>query len=655
MATRLYAVGNLDSAITPAYAAWVTSAASARRDMALTQTAVSDVNANISITSGANNNSAAFMLISPTLDVGQTITGTVTIMTRGNELATADNIGQRWRVVKVVSQDGTVLRGTLLALAAHSVTTEIGTVRAGYPAANAAALSSVDAQPGDRIVVELGYGLVGAGSTPLYDFEIGGTGTDHANAEGDATGTVPWVEFSQNITFGTPVFPAGSGWFTSPLAEFPFAESMAPWELRPFQPPIPMEVWTTPTVSADQSISLDDTAAAADALTLAAAVPLSDTAAASDALTVTTAVPLSDTAAGDDVLTSTAAVPLADTAAADDQLVAAAIGELGAWFLSPFAELPFDAPAPWEGGLNKGVVVLDIWTNTATATEQSISLADTAAAADALTLAAAVPLTETAAGTDFLAVGNASPLADTASAADALTLAAAAPLADTAAGADALALAVTLTLADTAAAADALTAGVPIAQDDTASAADVLAVAVASPLADTAAAADALTVAAALTLSDTATAAETFAAGVPITQADTASAVDSLTITVTIPLAETATASDSLTVSAAIALAETAAAADVMARTITVSLEDLASAADSLALAAVVALSETASAADEVTLSGFGIQGSAYSPPHLTVGSAYSHGVGVLLYPDGTLFPSDTLYPGGGSIIGSIT
>lgn len=189
-------------------AGWQSTTGFVSRSLSLTQAAATETRSAVAVTSGANNETLGFQLVSDPVEAGA-IAGTVTIMTRGRELAGTDNVGARSRGLRVVSGDGTTVRGTLLAQGFHSVTTELGTTLAGYPAANAQALTSVTAQAGDRIVVELGYGLIGTGTTPQYDMVIGGSGTDHANAEADTTGTVPWVEFSQTLVFQAPPPSAG--------------------------------------------------------------------------------------------------------------------------------------------------------------------------------------------------------------------------------------------------------------------------------------------------------------------------------------------------------------------------------------------------------------------------------------------------------------
>lgn len=386
--------------------------------------------------------------------------------------------------------------------------------------------------------------------------------------------SIAWSAVAVSVRAGSAAPPAelGGPWLTSPLQETPFGEKQAPWQVRPFQPPIPLTVWAN-TPLGDQSVSLDDTAAADDALTVAvaaplaetasaadslaaaaatlladtaaaadsltitAAVPLSETGGASDALTVSAAVPMSDTASAADAATVSAAIPLDDTASADDQLLATFDQVGGTWIISPFADMPFTAS-----------VAMPIWTNAAVVGDQIISLDDTASASDALDVSAAVPLS------------------------------------------------------DTAAAADALTAGVPITLSESAAGADALAVTAAAPLADTASAADSLSVSAAVPLADTAVAADALTAGVPITLADTATATDSLSITVTLTLADVAAASDVLAVSTAVPMSDTAVAADALSRTITVSFAELAAAADAVSVAAAIPLADTGSGLDALSL-----------------------------------------------------
>src|SRR5215204_4912267 len=99
MATRLYGVPTTAAPVSPGFGAWTTTAAAVRRSLSLSKSGSAEVLTNVEVTSGAGNNALAFQLVSAPLNGAQTITGTVTIVTRGRELATNDNIGSRVRTI----------------------------------------------------------------------------------------------------------------------------------------------------------------------------------------------------------------------------------------------------------------------------------------------------------------------------------------------------------------------------------------------------------------------------------------------------------------------------------------------------------------------------------------------------------------------------
>lgn len=213
MATRLYGVASAAAPVSPGFdAGWSSTSGAVRRKLSTSKSAATETRAGVAVTSGAGNETLGFQLISEPLDGAQSVSGTVSIAVRWRELATSDNIQARVRKVYVVSNDGSTVRGTCLALGNHSVTTEpTVTTLAGFPFANATAITTVSALDGDRIVVELGLGMTTTGTTPQYDMVIGGSGTDHTLAEQNTAGTVPWVEFSANLVF-QPVRYAETGW-----------------------------------------------------------------------------------------------------------------------------------------------------------------------------------------------------------------------------------------------------------------------------------------------------------------------------------------------------------------------------------------------------------------------------------------------------------
>lgn len=201
MATRLYYVASTVPAQSPAFdAGWSSTADAVRRTMATVQGAATET------VSGSVGNTATALvvqLVSPPL-AAQTISGSFTLVSRGRELNTTDNVNQRWRSVRVFSADGATLRGTLNAYGVTGSTTEFAAFLAGQPHAVNGSLSPVVCQDGDVLVVEVGYGLSATGTTPQWEMEFGGTGSDHSTSINDTSGSVPWVEFSADLVFLPP-------------------------------------------------------------------------------------------------------------------------------------------------------------------------------------------------------------------------------------------------------------------------------------------------------------------------------------------------------------------------------------------------------------------------------------------------------------------
>ncbi len=202
MATRLYYVASTPPPQAPAFdAGWSSTASAVRRRLAAAQASATET-----LSGSVANTSTALVvqLVSPPL-AAQTISGSFTLVSRGRELDPTDNVNQRWRSVRVFSADGSTLRGTLNAYGVTGSTTEFAATLAGQPHAVNGSLSPVACQDGDVLVVEVGYGLSGTGTTPQWEMVLGGTGTDHSTSINDASGSVPWVEFSADLVFQPPV------------------------------------------------------------------------------------------------------------------------------------------------------------------------------------------------------------------------------------------------------------------------------------------------------------------------------------------------------------------------------------------------------------------------------------------------------------------
>lgn len=91
----------------------------------------------------------------------QTISGNVRLQIRARELKLGDDATSRL-LLKVVSGDGSTLRGTLLPLGQYGPNTEYGTASRNKTFADGDTMTPVACQDGDRIVVEIGHAVIGA-------------------------------------------------------------------------------------------------------------------------------------------------------------------------------------------------------------------------------------------------------------------------------------------------------------------------------------------------------------------------------------------------------------------------------------------------------------------------------------------------------------
>jgi hypothetical protein len=208
VATRFYLPHFGDLNITPAFAAWGLTTNMDRRRAVRSKTGTALTNkasAAVGVTTTRDVGIRQYM--SDPLSGAQTITGTVKGIIQALESATTAN-AQAQCTIRVVSKDGTTVRGTLLALSAGT-TSEFATALTSrkFPlawAAPGATLSSVSALDGDRIAVDFGARFVATTvATTTATERFGDTGaTDLAEDEtGTTTTFVPWLEFSQTLTF----------------------------------------------------------------------------------------------------------------------------------------------------------------------------------------------------------------------------------------------------------------------------------------------------------------------------------------------------------------------------------------------------------------------------------------------------------------------
>jgi len=133
----------------------------------------------------------------------QTISGTVKGQMRARESGSAAD-ARAQVVIKVVSGDGQTVRGTLVDFSGAALSSEFSTTMTNrkFPLAaiSPVTMSSVVAQAGDRLVIEIGSRRSGAdpGSTEFRLGESGGS--DLPEDETTTQDQNPWMEFSSAIT-----------------------------------------------------------------------------------------------------------------------------------------------------------------------------------------------------------------------------------------------------------------------------------------------------------------------------------------------------------------------------------------------------------------------------------------------------------------------
>lgn len=101
-------------------------------------------------------------------------------------------------IVRVISQDGGTVRGTLLS--ALNYAAEFANASTTTRTRAAVAVTTVATQPGDVIVAEFGGHAAGPTGAGTYSLRWGNSAAaDNSAADGSSTDSNPWLEFSQDI------------------------------------------------------------------------------------------------------------------------------------------------------------------------------------------------------------------------------------------------------------------------------------------------------------------------------------------------------------------------------------------------------------------------------------------------------------------------
>jgi hypothetical protein len=209
MATRFALSATAATPLTPAFEAWTRTTEGVRRAMSPTKDGSAATSQTIwaSGAAAANDSALARQYISDPLRAGITFvtTDTVKCYCRCMESAVNDNINRQPICVKVVSEDGTTLRATLLGLGhVGPNTTEwiSGTLTNKTLADGDVLTAGYTTVAGDRLVVEVGGQVSSAGGTSvLGTMSFGANTTDLGENETDTTALDPWFEISRTLEF----------------------------------------------------------------------------------------------------------------------------------------------------------------------------------------------------------------------------------------------------------------------------------------------------------------------------------------------------------------------------------------------------------------------------------------------------------------------
>lgn len=213
MATRFYFPSTGTADVSPAFdAEWNDSSSVTRRPLNRTKGTSAFLEVSDTETSALNTWDILLgQFVSAPLQA-QTLTGTFSCVIRARESAAGVNARSQM-VVKVVSNDGATVRGTLFPADTTTtnvnewvVTTTATAVRnAFFPKGTASqAFTSLAIQAGDRLVVEVGARTVNTATTAGFTAAMRFGEAAASDLTADETGVVegnPWIEFSSTLLF----------------------------------------------------------------------------------------------------------------------------------------------------------------------------------------------------------------------------------------------------------------------------------------------------------------------------------------------------------------------------------------------------------------------------------------------------------------------
>lgn len=210
MATRFYLPSTGAADVSPDYSTgWELTSGAARRKCVTTKISSAMTDFGVAETSGSGDYDVLIaQYVSAPIDGAGTLSGTFYGLVRAMESDVAGELASQI-TVKVVSNDGATVRGTPLALDTGGggdewpITTALSKwqPRAAW-LDNPVAITSVDYQDGDRIVIEIGYRAHNWSATSYTGTERFGdaSGSDLTD-ENQSADNNPWCEFSATLSF----------------------------------------------------------------------------------------------------------------------------------------------------------------------------------------------------------------------------------------------------------------------------------------------------------------------------------------------------------------------------------------------------------------------------------------------------------------------
>lgn len=207
MATRFYLPNGSSAAVTvSSTTGWDSTGGKITPDQACSKDKLGTALTTDSLVSLSSNNQKVLsrQFVSKPI-AAQTVTGTIKAYIMGKQSNAKGKVFRALMRAIVVSNDGSTVRGTLLAADQYAVDSEWPT---GSPTvrcfADGDTVSDVTASAGDRIVFQFGFTDDGSGNTSKCSAALR-FGDDNASdlpeSVDDATDANPWVELSMDVVF----------------------------------------------------------------------------------------------------------------------------------------------------------------------------------------------------------------------------------------------------------------------------------------------------------------------------------------------------------------------------------------------------------------------------------------------------------------------